>query len=448
MSEDLTQGRISSVLISFTMPLILSGILQQMYSWADAFIVGNVEGETALGGIGAVNAIGNLFIMIIMGLTTGLSVLAARQFGMGRKDDLRAILSTFSIVLTLIFILICGLCIPFVSQIVQLLDTPTVLFATARTYLLIVLAGFPFLALYNIFAAVLRGAGDSKAALWAVAVSSLVNVVLDLVLVAAFRFGVAGAAFATSLSQMAMAVFMAWYAFSRYPYLRFIKRNPLINREIFIEGMKLSIPPAIQSAIHCGGNLILQRFMNGFGEQTVAAITTAYRVDSVILLPVIQFGSGCSAVTAQNLGAGKDERARQVLKTGVVLNAILSLCLTGVVLLFGRSLISMFGLEADSAAIGSLFFSTIASFYVVFGMVMACRGFLEGSSDMTIASSIAIIGLLVRIASSYGLVKLFGRMVIAWAEAICWCVQLFLFAWRALMVSRRMKKESYVHLKA
>lgn len=305
MSEDLTQGRLSSVLISFTMPLILSGILQQMYSWADAFIVGNVEGETALGGIGAVNAIGNLFIMIITGLTTGLSVLAARQFGMGRKDDLRAILSTFSIVLTSVFVLVCGLCVPFVSQIVQLLDTPTVLFETARSYLLIVLAGFPFLALYNIFAAVLRGAGDSKAALWAVAVSSLVNVVLDLVLVASFRFGVAGAAFATSLSQMAMAVFMAWYAFSRYPYLRFIKRNPLINREIFIEGMKLSIPPAIQSAIHCGGNLILQRFMNGFGEQTVAAITTAYRVDSVILLPVIQFGSGCSAVTAQNLGGWK-----------------------------------------------------------------------------------------------------------------------------------------------
>jgi Na+-driven multidrug efflux pump len=157
--------------------------------------------------------------------------------------------------------------------------------------------------------------------------------------------------------------------------------------------------------------------MNGFGEKTVAAITTAYRVDSVILLPIVNFGSGIATVVAQNVGAGKKERAKKVLKTGVIMMIIISLCLTGVVLLAGENLIAMFGLTPESVVIGKSFFQSIATCYVIYGLAMAVRGYLEGTGDMLFSGIAGIISLGVRIGASYAGAAFFGNMIIAYAES-------------------------------
>lgn len=436
MKHDMTQGSIAKALTAFTVPLILSGVFQQLFNWVDAFIVGNVEGELALAGIGAVTSTYSMFVMVIVGFTSGLSVLAAQRFGMGRTEELKYILALFSLILGGIFLAVCGSGTVFVEEILVLLDTPKDIFQNAENYLRIMFAGIPFLAVYNTCCAVLRGLGDSRAPFSSVLVCSVINVALDLVFVAQLRQGTAGAAIATVLSQIAMTVYVVCYAVRRYPMLRIASLRELLPRRTLGEGARFGLPPAIQSGTTSFGNILLQRFMNGFGDQTVAAITTAYRVDTVLLLPIINFGSGVATMVAQNAGAGQPERARQALKTGAGMIAGVSLLLTFLIVLAGERLIAMFGLTPESVRIGQAFFVRIGSFYVVYGLAMAVRGYLEGLGDMVFSGMVGIAALLVRIAASYALAGLFGRMVIAYAEAISWLVLLGLYLLRCWWRSR------------
>ena len=227
-----------------------------------------------------------------------------------------------------------------------------------------------------------------------------------------------------------MTVYLIGYAARRYPVLRFRPGQDRLVWRDTREGVRFGLPPAIQSGTSSFGNILLQWFMNGFGEQTVAAITTAYRVDTVLLLPIINFGSGIATVAAQNIGAGRPERAKQALKTGTLMVAGVALLLTLFILMAGEFLIAMFGLTPESVEIGKRFFVRIASFYVVYGLAMAVRGYLEGLGDMTFSGMAGIAALLVRLAASYALAGLLGRMVIAYAEALSWLVLLGLYLLR------------------
>lgn len=436
MKNDMTQGNIARALTAFTVPLILSGVFQQLFNWVDAFIVGNVNGELALGGIGAVTSTYSMFVMVIVGFTSGLSVLVAQRFGMGRTEEIKYILSSFSLVLGGIYLAVCAFGAVFVEEILIFLNTPANIFQNAEDYLRIMFIGIPFLALYNTCCAVLRGLGDSRAPFLSVLVCSVVNVVLDLVFVAGLRMGTGGAAIATVLSQIVMTVYLMWYAMVKYPALRFRPGQRLFRRDTAGEGTRFGLPPAIQSGTSSFGNILLQRFMNGFGDQTVAAITTAYRVDTVLLLPIINFGSGVATMVAQNIGAGRPERAKKALKTGAAMIAGVSLLLTLLIVAAGGPLIAMFGLTPESVEIGRQFFIRLATFYVVYGLAMAVRGYLEGLGDMAFSGAAGIAALLVRIAASYALAGVFGRMVIAYAEAISWLVLLGLYLLRYAWKSR------------
>ena len=442
MNQNMTQGSIARALTSFTVPLILSGVFQQLFNWVDAFIVGNVEGELALGGIGAVTSTYSMFVMIIVGFTSGISVLAAQRFGMGRKEDLGPLLAVFSLILGGLYLVICVLGAVFVEEILIFLDTPANIFQNAEDYLRIMFAGIPFLAVYNTCCAVLRGLGNSRAPFSSVMVCCVINVFLDLLFIAGLRWGAAGAAVATVLSQIAMTVYILWYAGRKYPFLR--PRRGMLRRGAAGEGARFGLPPAIQSGTTSFGNILLQRFMNSFGEQTVAAITTAYRVDSVLLLPIINFGSGIATVVGQNIGAGRPDRARQALKTGAAMIAGVSLLLTLLIVLAGKALIGMFGLTPESVEIGQAFFVRLASFYVVYGLAMAVRGYLEGLGDMTFSGAAGIFALLVRIAASYALAGALGRKVIAYAEAISWLVLLGLYLVRLTRKPREGKSDEKI----
>lgn len=430
MENKLTQGNIAKSLLIFTIPFILSGMFQQVFNWVDAFIVGNVEGEIALAGIGAVTSIYNLFVTVIIGFTSGISVLAAQQFGKNEKEKLKNILSIFVVLLGSIFIVTAILGILFASNILTILNTPVNIFRDAKKYMQLLLIGIPFLAIYNTYSAILRGLGNSKAPFLSVIICSGINVVLDILFVIFFRFGTAGAAAATAISQMAMTIFIVIYAIKKYPMLRFRLNKKILNKSIIIQGLRFSMPPAVQAGTTSIGNIVLQRFMNSFGEVVVVAITTAYRVDSVILLPIVNFGSGIATIVAQNVGANKMVRAKKVLKIGSIIITFVSICLTIFVIVTGSSLIKMFGLTQEAVEIGNTFFYTIASFYVVYGLSMAMRGYIEGTGDMLFSGSIVIFALVVRIVLSYILVPFFDDMVIAYAEAFSWIVLLVLYSIR------------------
>lgn len=426
-------------LVAFSVPLILSGLLQQLFNWVDALIVGNVAGENAIAGIGATTSLYNLFVTAIIGFTSGLSVLFAQQFGRGENSENRKLLAAYVRILCIVFTVIAAFGIAFSSPILNMMNTPDPLFVYAKDYLSVVLAGVPFLAVYNTYSAALRGIGNSKVPFIAVLISSVTNGILDLVFVVGCDLGVMGAAAATVISQAAMTVYIIVYTVKNYPELRF-SLFCLEKTSITAEnGAKFAFPPAIQSSVSSLGNIFLQRFMNSFGEQTVAAVTTAYRVDTVLLLPIVNFSTAISTLAAQEKGAGNEAKAKKVFRLGVVMMSVMSLLLTAVIIFCGKYLLAMFGLTAESVDIGSRFFTTIAMFYVIYGISMSIKGFLEGMSDMVFSGAVGICSLGVRIACSYIFAGAFGNMVIAYAEAFSWIFMFIVFTFRYFRKTKQIK---------
>lgn len=436
------QDSIAVSLIKFCMPLILSGILQQLYNWVDAFIVGNVVGEGALAAVGAVWSINNFYIMAITGFTTGLSILIAHKYGAGEIEYIRKILSTFLCILGVIVLAVSAFAFVMAKPVLEIMDTPADIFAYSETYLKIICIGIPFLAVYNLYSVTLRAMGDSRAPFLAVLVSSVANVILDIIFVAFFNWGVAGAAYATIISQVAMTVFIVIYGTKKYPEIRFKFGRNMVHRDCIAKSVSFGMPTMLQSCITAFGNMVLQGFMNSFGTATVAAITTAYRVDSIALLPVINLGSGISTLVAQNHGAGDDKKSWRVFVTGLFIMLCTSVALTLLVITFGGYVVGIFGVGAEATAIGARFFRCLGSFYTVFGISMACRGFVEGMGGVMHSSIFGVAALVLRIVLSYLLRGVFDNMVIAYAEGISWVFMMMLYMVRCCIVRKKNMKQN------
>ena len=424
-------------LIAFSLPLILSGILQQLYSWADAFIVGRAEGELQLAAVGATSSISYFLINTILGLTLGLSLMAAQHFGRKDTDTVRRILSCFLPLLTALYAVLSAVAFIFAAPLLRLMDTPADIFDYSLDYLKIIFIGIPFLAVYNLFAGMLRAVGNTKAAFYAVLLSSVLNVALDVVFIVLFGWGVAGAAFATVVSQMAMTAFIILYTARNYPCLLHRRGEKRFDKAVFVQGMRFSLPPAIQNSVTSLGNLVLQNFMNGFGSVTVLAITTAYRVDSMMLLPIFNLGAAISSMTARAKGASDDAKIRSCFVTGSWLMISVCVVLSVFMYLFGAWFVGIFGVTGEALAIGTQFFRDLSIFYTLFGVGIVLRSVLEGIGDITCASLIGVGMLVERIGLSYLLRSVLAERTIAIAEGIAWILTLVLFIWRIRVMHRR-----------
>lgn len=410
--------RTGKELLFFSLPLIFSGILHQLYNWADAFIVGHSVGEEALAAVGATSTIINLFTLVITGFTLGLSIYAAHKCGENAYEEIRRILSSFLLILSVIFVALSIAGIGLADFILTVMKTSKDMFIPAKDYLRIILLGVPFLTVYNIYSALLRALNNSKAPFYAVLLSSVLNVILDILFVSVLPFGVIGAAAATVLSQIAMTVFIILYSIKKYPVLKFTFREKLVHWETVKNGAKMGCPPAIQSSINALGNIILQSFMNGFGTHTVAAVTTAYRIDSILLLPIINLSSAISTKVANSMGRNNQKEAHSNLYIGLLMMFIFSSLLMVLMPMCGGSLITLFGVGQEAIEIGNHFFVNIARFYLFFGLTSALRGYIEGIGKVFVSSMIGILALGSRIMFSYLLAPLLDNMSIAYAEGL------------------------------
>lgn len=430
-------GAIINELVSFSLPLIFSGILQQLYSWADAFIIGNIEGEIALSAVGVTTTPINFFITTITGFTLGLSVLIAKNFGANKKENIPPLLAVFTVILGGIFLTVAILGSLFSYPFLALLHTPLETIDSATNYIRIIFLGLPFLALYNVYSATLRAIGNSKIPFLCILFSSCINVLLDILFVLFFRWGVEGAAVATILSQIAMAIFIVIYGTKRYNWLKSGYKKDSFSTFVIKEGVKFGLPPMLQSSISSLGGLVLQDFMNRFGTNTVTAITTAYRIDTLIMLPIVNLGSGISTLTGQSEGSKDTTKSRKTLIAGTILALSVSFILTRIVIPTGGKLISLLGAGEAAVMIGSAFFQRIALFYPIFGLTTAFRGYLEGKGDLVYSSAASMVSLLVRIAASYIMAPYFGNMTIAYAEMLSWVWLLVMYLMRLIKSKMR-----------
>jgi len=437
----MTRGSVTKALLRFTLPLILTGVLQQMYAIVDALIVGNYAGELALAAVGCTTPLNNIFIFLTTGIVSGLTIQVAYYFGAGDRKAVGRLSITFTSIIIMVACVMAVLGILLSNQILRLLHTDENLFVMAGQYIRIILLGVPFMVMYNLSSAVLRGIGDSRSPLYALLISSVVNIGLDLLFVCVFHWSVVGAAVATATAQALSALFLLWQVKRRMADFGVAFTRENWDMEAFMIALKLSIPKTIQSSMMSVGSLLLQNVLNSFGVAMVTAITAAYKVDMLLFLPVLNGAIAMSIFTGQNLGAGDRKRAREGLWKGVIMMVCFALICSLSMYFFGDELIAFFGVSGEVVDLGYRFLYVCCWFYPVMGFYEALSGYLQGCKHVVFASFTYIGALTLRVSSSYLLAGVIGTDIVAIAEIIGWFFGFFVCGTKCILMHRKQNRE-------
>ena len=413
-----------SALLIFALPMMLGNFFQQAYTMADSVIVGRFVGEDALAAVGASYSLTNVFISIAIGGGVGASVITSQTFGRRDYPRMKRSVSTALLAFLAISIALGGVGLLFSRQIMVLLNTPQNILADATTYLNIYFIGLPFLFMYNVLSSMFNALGKSRIPLYLLIFSSLLNIGLDIWMVGPLQMGVAGAAWATLIAQGISAVL----SFSIF--LRELKTYPgklegrfFDLRELQNMG-RVALPSILQQSTVSIGMMLVQSVVNSFGSQMLAGYSAAMRIESICIVPMSAMGNAISSYTAQNIGAGKEDRVRSGYRVsyGIIFAIAAAICL--VVQLLARPLISLF-LEAPSAAAfdtGIACVRFMGWFYVLIGLKMISDGVLRGAGDMTMFTVANLVNLGLRVILAVTLAPRFGIQFVWMAVPAGWLI--------------------------
>ncbi len=405
MDRDLTQGSITKKLLRFALPFMAGNLLQQLYNIVDTLIVGRCLGSGALAAVGASYTLMTFLTSILLGLCMGSGIVFSIQFG--RQDLHRLKNSVFlSFVLTggVTLVLDCAVFLA-IDGLMALLQVPEELYALMRSYLWVVFWGIPATFLYNYFACLLRAVGNSLTPLVFLGVSAVLNVGLDLLFVLVFQWGVAGAAAATVLAQYVSGAGLALYALFRVPEARVGRRHMVWSRPALREIIQLSLLTCVQQSVMNFGILMVQRLVNTFGAQVMAAFAAAVKIDSFAYMPVQDFGNAFSTFVAQNYGAGKRERIQAGIRSAVKTVFCFCIVITAAVCLFAAPLLGIFlspG-EAEIIRIGVGYLRIEGAFYCLIGLLFLLYGLYRAVKRPGMSVVLTVISLGSRVALAYAL---------------------------------------------
>ena len=413
-----------SALLIFALPMMLGNFFQQAYTMADSVIVGRFVGEDALAAVGASYSLTNVFISIAIGGGVGASVITSQTFGRRDYPRMKRSVSTALLAFLAISIALGGVGLLFSRQIMVLLNTPQNILADATTYLNIYFIGLPFLFMYNVLSSMFNALGKSRIPLYLLIFSSLLNIGLDIWMVGPLKMGVAGAAWATLIAQGISAVL------SFCIFLRELKTYPgklegrfFDLRELQNMG-RVALPSILQQSTVSIGMMLVQSVVNSFGSQMLAGYSAAMRSESICIVPMSAMGNAISSYTAQNIGAGKEDRVKSGYRVsyGIIFAIAAAICL--VVQLLARPLISLF-LEAPSAAAfdtGIACVRFMGWFYVLIGLKMISDGVLRGAGDMTMFTVANLVNLGLRVILAVTLAPRFGIQFVWMAVPAGWLI--------------------------
>lgn len=427
MTKDLTRGTPWKLIVQFALPIMAGNLLQQLYNTADTIIVGNFNGQQALSAVGACASLTVLFTALAIGFSIGAGVLISQYFGASREQELRQYAATAIVLMLAMGLLmsIIGVCSAR-FLLARALGTPEALLPLTLLYFRIYAAGLVFQFGYNIAAALLRALGDSKATLYFLLVSSVLNVVLDLAFVAGLGMGVAGAAIATVLSQIASCVIGFAYMHRRYTLLRFSLRELRMDLKTAGRILQVGAPMAIQQSIVSCGFLFLQRLVNYYGESMIASYTVASRMENILMIPIIGIQNTMATFAGQNMGAQRLDRVSKGLGQGVLvsLGMTLILCLAQIAGI--PLIIRAFQLDAGAADICRLHLFSSAVAIPIFAVYFPANGMCQGVGEGFHATFYALLALGLRVVFAYALHKtsLFGYTAIWWSQAMSWTITL------------------------
>ena len=422
MTNDMTKGNPLKIFIFFSIPLLIGNVFQQLYSMVDTIIVGRFVGVEALAAVGSTGSMFFLVNGMILGLTSGFGVLVAQKFG--AKDEVaikKAVASNIILTLVLtVFITIIALLVK--NPLLRMMNTPDNIFDDASTYITVIFAGIITQALYNMAAGILRALGDSKTPLYFLMVSSIVNVILDLVFIINFKMGVSGAAYATNIAQGFSAVLCLIYSYKKFQVLRLKKEDFKVELSYYIKHLKVGVPMGLQFSVTAVGIIIVQSAINVFGSTVIASYTASSKVLQLVMQPATSFGVTIANYAGQNLGAGRFDRIKSGMKIMNKVSIITSL-LAGLVLIFlGKYFVRLF-IENPTAEIftySQLVFNYSAVFFIPLGFIFVYRNVLQGMGESFMPMMAGVLELIARSIVAFTLPKYIGFTGICLSDPVAW----------------------------
>lgn len=422
MTKDMTTGNPVKLILYFSIPLLIGNIFQQFYSMVDTIIVGRFIGVNALAALGSTGSMIFLIIGFTMGLTSGFSVIVAQFFGANNREGLRKSVATSIVLSTIFTIIITVISMLAAKPLLNLMNTPADIINDANSYISIIFAGTCATVFYNMISSILRALGDSRTPLYFLIVSSVLNIILDLVFIINFSMGVAGAAYATVISQGVAGVLCLIYASRRYDILRLKKKHFKMDKNLISQHLKVGLPMAFQFSITAIGVMVLQSAINGFGSVVVAAHTAASKVEQLVMQPAITFGVTMATYSAQNLGAGKIDRIKEGVKKCSMISLVISVISGIVVVVFGGSFTRLFisDASAEVVAYSQQYLTTVSIFFTILGLLFIYRNTLQGIGDAFVPMMAGVAELVVRVVVAFTLPALIGYAGICLASPIAW----------------------------
>ena len=443
MTKDMTQGNALKLILQFALPLLIGNILQQTYNVIDAAIVGRYLGAEALGGVGASTSIQFMVIGFCMGLCNGFSVPVARDFGAGdhkrmRKDIFHAyfLLVVFAVVLTL-------LCTVFCTQILHILSVPDNIFHDAYAYLFVIFAGIPFTLLYNLLAGILRAVGDSRTPFIFLAISSGLNIILDIICIVVFQWGCAGAAIATVTAQAISGISCLILIIKKYHALRLNRTDCVLAGEYVREMLGMGVPMGLQFSITAIGSMVMQSANNSLGSIFVSGFAAAAKIKMFLMSPIDALSTGVSVFCSQNLGARKLDRIKEGWKKGTVIGVAYGVLAGMCMIFFGRHASLLFISGADVAVLdaSAKYLKCMGFFFWSLGILNVCRLTVQGLGFSGRAVFSGVTEMFARIIVSFGFVATYGYTAICFADQSAWITATIYIVITSVFCLRKIAKD-------
>ena len=389
---DMTEGPLTTKIIKFTIPVMLTGILQLLFNTADVIVVGRFTGKTALAAVGSTGSLINLLVSLFMGLSIGTNVLVARY--QGAKDD-KAVSETVhtSIALGIVgglILLIIG--VVATRPLLEMMATPEDVIDQSTLYMRILFFGMPLNLILNFGAAILRAIGDTKRPLYYLTIAGVINLFLNIFLVTVFSLGVAGVAIATVISEGVSCGLILLCLKHETGAIRLYFNRIKINPSKCVDIMKIGLPAGLQGCIFSISNVLIQSSVNSFGSTVMAGNTAASNIEGFVYVSMNSLHQTCISFTSQNFGAGKFKRIKMVLINCLVIVAITGLVLGNSAYFFGKFLLSAYNNEAEVISYGLIRLSIISTMYFLCGLMDVMVGAMRGIGYSILPMIVSLVG--------------------------------------------------------
>ena len=424
MTKSMTEGNPIKLIINFSLPLLLGNILQQAYNMIDAAIVGRILGVDALAAVSATSSVLFLVLGFCIGICAGFGIPMAKYFGAKQPDRLRStvfhsyiLTGIFAVILTVLTCLLC-------NNILDIMKVSENIRKDAYMYLFIICIGIPFSLFYNLLSGMLRAIGDSKTPFIFLAVSAVLNIILDLTFIVIIPLGCAGAALATIMAQACSGIACFVVIQKKYPLLKLTKDickfNSYAVKELFIMG----VPMGLQYSITAIGSMVMQSANNALSDVYVSAFAVSAKLKQLAMCPFDAIATGVSVFSSQNLGAGKTDRVKQGIIRGTAVNTIYGIIIGIVLIFFGRPLSLMFVKSTETAVLdaSAKYMVCVGFFYWSLGILNTCRMSIQGIGYSGMAIFSGVLEMFARIFVSKKFVPEYGFTAICFTDQAAWIV--------------------------